>query len=185
MSMNRVVVIGQQQTPGQLSCLEFARMLSMRLGLRHLALGQDAPAEVQAALHAHDQWIASEPAGRFTEAAFRHADTVVWLHFSPLDYARDWLARAGDLLRRRGHEVAARVERATWHDLRASFETLMQAPAMYRMLGHPALAHLRVHELRDRRRAEFWLMSQRRRSGLRPSASVSAAASAIERGAQQ
>jgi hypothetical protein len=168
-SMKRVIVIGQAGSDGHLSCLAFARMLSARLGVRHMALLADVPPEVDAAVRAHDQWIVTEPAGRFTEALFRRAEHLVWLHFSPADFIRDWLGRAADALRTRAENAAAPAARATWDDVCEAFSHLMMAPQMYQMLRHPALAHLEVHELRNRRQAEFWLMNQRRRSGLRAS----------------
>jgi hypothetical protein len=164
--MKRVIVIGQPAAEGTLSCLAFARMLSARLGVRHLPLIDDLPPEVDAALKAHDQWIVTEPAGRFSEAVFRRADHLVWLHFSPLEFVRDWLARAADALRPQHGEAIATLARARLDDVREAFSHLMAAPQMYRLLQHPALAHLQVHELRNRRQAEFWLMNQRRSSGL-------------------
>jgi hypothetical protein len=184
-AMKRVIVIGQPGADGALSCLSFARMLSTRLGVRHLPLLQDLPPEVRDALHTHDQWIVTEPAGRFTESLFRHAEHVVWLHFSPIDYVRDWLARAADALRQfKGAEITA-SGRARWDDICAAFDHLLMAPSMYRMLQHPALAHLQVHELRTRRQAEFWLMSQRRRSGLRTATPSGDRTAGVESGAQQ
>jgi pimeloyl-ACP methyl ester carboxylesterase len=79
---------------------------------------------------------------------------------------RDWLARAADALRPQPGEDIATLARARLDDVREAFSHLMAAPQMYRMLQHPALAHLQVHELRNRRQAEFWLMNQRRSSGL-------------------
>jgi hypothetical protein len=173
--MKRVIVIGQPGADGALSCLAFARALSARLGLRHLALLDRLPDDVHAALHAHDQWIVTEPAGRFTESVFRRAEHVVWLHFSPLDFLRDWIGRAGDALRAHRPD---RTARARWADVREAFSHLMQAPQMYRLLAHPALAHLQVHELRNQRQAEYWLMRQRRRSGLQREPSADGTASA-------
>jgi hypothetical protein len=169
--MKRVIVIGQAGTDNELSCLAFARTLSARLGVRHLPLVADVPPEVDAALHAHDQWIVTEPVGRFTETLFRRAEHLVWLHFSPLDFIRDWLGRAADALRPVPGALVAAGARAGWDDVRDAFSHLMMAPQMYQMLRHPALAHLEVHELRNRRQAEFWLMNQRRGSGLRERAS--------------
>ena len=74
--MKRVIVIGQPAAEGALSCLAFARMLSARLGVRHLPLIDDLPPEVDAALKAHDQWIVTEPAGRFSEADQRLLSTI-------------------------------------------------------------------------------------------------------------
>ena len=173
--MKRVIVIGQPGADSALSCLAFARALSARLGLRHVPLLDRLAEDVHAALQAHDQWIVTEPAGRFTESLFRRAEHVVWLHFSPLDFARDWLARTGDALRPR---AAHRPPRARWADVREAFAHLMMAPHMYRLLAHPALAHLQVHELRNRRQAEFWLMSRRRGSGLRTEPAADGTASA-------
>jgi len=164
--MKRVIVIGQPGADGALSCQGFARMLSARLGVRHMSLLSEVPPEVSAALQAHDQWIVTEPAGRSTESLFRRADHVVWLHFSPVDFVRDWLARAADALRASRGEAMARATRARLDDITEAFAHLLMAPRMYELLRHPALAHLHVHELRNRRQAEFWLMNQRRRSGL-------------------
>ena len=181
--MKRVIVIGQQGADGVLGCLSFAHMLSARLGVRHLPVSNGVPPEVKAALDTHDQWIVSEPAGRFTETLFRRAEHLVWLHFSPLDFVRDWVGRAADALR--PQPDAGPGTRARWDDIREAFAQLMLAPGMYRLLAHPALAHLQVHELRNRRQAEFWLMSQRRRSGLRPARPSGERAGGIESGAQQ
>ncbi len=183
--MNRVVVIGQARLPGRLCLLEFARTLSVRLGVRHWALAADAgdaPApladEVARALSTHEQWIVAEPAGRFSEAVFRRADTVVWLHYSPWDVIRDMAGRVGDAMPQAAPSAAAAVPRAGLQDVRDAFSLLMQAPSMYRLLEHPALAHLSVHELRSPRQATFWLMSQRRRSGLRSGPPAQAAVGA-------
>jgi hypothetical protein len=168
--MNRIVVVGQPGPQGRLCPLSFARSLSARLGVRHWPVVHELPGEVRDALQTHEQWIASEAAGRFSEALFRRADAVVWLHFSPMDYLRDWSARLADALRRPSDErdaASATGARAAWRDVRESLSMLMQAPAMYALLQHPALAHVAWHELRSPRQAEFWLMSQRRRSGLR------------------
>lgn len=163
--MRRIVVVGQPAAaPGALCFREFARALALRLGA-HQVTQESSPAVL------HDEaWVGAEPAGMFTEHLFRQADTIVWLHFSPLAFVRDWAARAKDMLRaaarRRG--LHAPTPRATWRDIRAAFDHLMIAPQMYALLQHPALAHARVIELRSPREADFWLMMQRRRSGLAP-----------------
>lgn len=166
--MRRVVVVGQPAPRGWLCFREFSRMLALRLGAHHVT--RESPATVMS----EEAWVTSEPAGLFTESVFRQADTIVWLHFSPLAFLRDWAARCADRLHAitanfRLRASVARQEqalRASWNDVKASFDYLMVAPQLYALLRHPALAHARVIELRSPRQAEFWLLMQRRRSGL-------------------
>jgi hypothetical protein len=166
--MRRVVVVGQPAPQGFLCFREFGRMLALRLGAHHVT--HESPATVLR----EEAWVSSERAGVFTESLFRQADTVVWLHFSPVAFVRDWAARAVDLLRQfatslRRHPGVAkqgRTLRASWRDVKTSYDYLMVAPQMYALMRHPALAHARVIELRSPRQAEFWLLMQRRRSGL-------------------
>jgi hypothetical protein len=163
--MRRIVVVGQPAAAsGPLCFREFARALALRLGAHQVT--RDSPPTVL-----HDEaWVGAEPAGVFTERLFRQADTIVWLHFSPLAFMRDWAARARDLLRAaaRRHGLQPAAPRATWGDIRTAFDYLMIAPEMVALMQHPALAHARVIELRSPRQADFWLMMQRRRSGLAP-----------------
>ncbi len=161
--MLRIVVVGPPAaTSGPLCFREFARALALRLGA-HQVTQESSPAVLR-----DEAWVGAEPVGLFTERLFRQADTIVWLHFSPLAFLRDWAARARDLLlaAARRHGLHAPTPRATWRDVRAAFAHLMIAPEMYALLQHPALAHARVIELRSPREADFWLMMQRRRSGL-------------------
>ena len=165
--MRRIVVVGQLAPQGALCFHEFARMLALRLGAHRVTRESPAP------LIRDEAWVGAEPVGVFTESLFRAADTIVWLHFSPLAFVRDWSARGVDRvrgilapLRRRGAFTPEAVLRATWIDIKRSFDHLMIAPQMYSLMGHPALAHARVIELRTPRQADFWLMTQRRRSGI-------------------
>lgn len=155
--MPRVLVVGQPGAAGPLPCTDFAEMLSHRLGIPPLPLMQRAEAPEKA------DWIAAEPAGQFTEPLFRKAETVVWLHFSPLPYVGDWFAHHWERLKAMTMAGSCAAARATWDDVVTSFHYLMRAPEMYELFGHPALAHVRVIELRTPRQAEFWLMTQRRR----------------------
>lgn len=154
--MNRVLVVGQPGDKGPLSFSTFAESLSRRMGVPRLSHRCDHAAT-------HPDWIAAEPAGLFSEPLFRRADTVVWLHFSPLPYVQDWLGRSGDALRSALTGRSGLVARAGWLDVVGAFRTLMMAPEMYSLFGHPALAHVRLVELRSPRQAQFWLMTQRRR----------------------
>ncbi len=154
--MPRVVVVGQPGETGPLPCGNFALQLAQRLGIPPLTRHGDAPAR--------EHWIASESAGQFSEPVFRHVDTAVWLHFSPLPYLHDWFARQRA---RVGALVDPRTRRAAgarWDDVMTAFRYLRRAPLMYELFNHPALAHVRVIELRNPRQAEFWLMAQRRRA---------------------
>jgi len=170
--MRRIVVVGQPAPP-PLCFHEFARSLALRLGAHQVTR------ETSATLMQAEAWVGSERVGVFTESLFRQADTIVWLHFSPLAFLRDWSARTADALRgivagfrRTSTSGQVRVLRASWNDVKRSYDHLMIAPQMYALMGHPALAHARVIELRSPRQAAFWLMTQRRRSGvsLRPGA---------------
>ncbi|MGE5337432.1 MAG: hypothetical protein ACM3PU_06365 [Gemmatimonadota bacterium] len=165
--MQRIVVVGQPAPAGALCFREFARMLALRLGAHQVT--EESPTTVMQ----EEAWVGAEPAGVFTEKLFREADTIVWLHFSPLPFVRDWASRVVDVLRRaaaavRRRQALARASalRASWSDIRRSFSYLQIAPEMYALMGHPALSHARVIELRSPQQAEFWLMTQRRRSGL-------------------
>jgi len=165
--MRRIVVVGQTAPSGALCFREFARALALRLGAYQVS--RESPATVIR----EEAWVGAEPAGVFSEALLREADTIVWLHFSPIAFLRDWSARTADSMRdvvarlRRSHAFRQeRVLRASWSDVKRSFDQLLIAPQMYALMGHPALAHARVVELRTPRQAEFWLLTQRRRSGL-------------------
>jgi hypothetical protein len=153
--MPRVLVVGQPGDTGPLPCEEFALQLAQRLGIAPLPQPDAAPAT--------EHWIAAEPAGAFSEPLFRHVETVVWLHFSPMPYLRDWFerqrARLGALFDPHTRGMAS----ARWDDVVTAFRYLMRGPDMYELFRHPALAHVRVIELRNPRQAEYWLMAQRRR----------------------
>ncbi len=154
--MPRVVVVGQPGDTGPLPCEDFALRLAQRLGIAPLTQRGDAPQR--------DHWIATETAGEFSEPVFRHVDTVVWLHFSPLPYLRAWIEQLRATLRALVDPTTRRTARACWDDVTTSFRYLMHAPDMYELFRHPALAHVRVIELRNPRQAEFWLMAQRRKA---------------------
>jgi len=153
--MPRVLVVGQPGETGPLPCASFAEQLAQRLGIPPLARRDEAPATAD--------WIAAEPAGDFSEPLFRHVETVVWLHFSPVPYLRDWFARQRTRLGALLNLGTRRAAGARWDDVVTAFRYLMRAPDMYELFRHPALAHVKVIELRNPRQAEFWLMSQRRR----------------------
>lgn len=156
--MRRVVVVGQPAPGGSLCFREFARALALRLGARPLPTTVADRSE-----HAEHTWVATEPAGLFSEEIFRHADTVVWLHFTPLPFLKDWLARVRDAATLKWLVSRETTVRSTWRHVMASFDYLRVAPHMYQLFGHPALAHIRLVELRSPQQAEFWLMTQRRR----------------------
>jgi hypothetical protein len=153
--MPRVLVVGQPGETGPLPCFNFAEQLAQRLGIPPLTQRAEAPAT--------QDWIAAEPAGEFSEPLFRHAETVVWLHFSPVPYLRDWFERQRSRLGALIDPHTRRAASARWDDVVTAFHYLMRAPDMYELFRHPALAHVRVVELRSPRQAEFWLMSQPRR----------------------
>jgi hypothetical protein len=155
--MPRVVVVGQPGEAGPLPCSNFVEMLSRRLDIP--ALTAAAPAEVAE----QADWIAAEAAGTFSEPLFRKAETVVWLHFSPLPYLADWFAHQRERLKAFASEQRRAAARARWGDVATAFRYLVIAPEMYELFSHPALAHVQVVELRSPREAEFWLMTQKRR----------------------
>jgi hypothetical protein len=155
--MPRVLVVGQPGETGPLSCDAFAEQLAQRLGIPPLTQREQA--------RASDHWIAAEPAGQFSEPLFRHVETVVWLHFSPLPYLRDWFERQRSRLGALIDPQTRRAAGARWDDVVTAFRYLMRAPDLYELFRHPALAHVKVIELRNPRQAEFWLMAQRRRVG--------------------
>lgn len=159
--MARVIVVGHPTPQGPLPCAEFAQMLASRLGVQHLPFAARMPAErVLPADATH--WVVSEPAGAFTEHVFRQADVVVWLHFSPGAFLHDWLAALRDRVARFAGAVAGYGRRAHWRDVLTSIGYCLVAREMYRLFAHPALAHVRVVELRTPGEAEFWLLAQRR-----------------------
>lgn len=155
--MPRVLVVGQPGNGGPLPCSRFAESLARRLGLPRLRLVQRTePVE-------EPNWIAAEEAGTFSEPLFREADTVVWLHFSPLPYLRDWFGRGLDAVTALATGHGRETARAGWNDVLTAFHYLMIAPDMYSLFGHAALAHVKVIELRTPRQAQFWLLAQRPR----------------------
>lgn len=165
--MRRVVIVGQS-LPGSALCFRaFGRSLALRLGA-HVA-SHDSPRAVLE----DEAWVGAEPVGVFSESLFRRADTIVWLHFSPIAVLADTAGRLADLIkssrwmprRRKLAPAADLVRRASWQDVRNAHGLLMLAPQLYQLFAHPALAHARVVELRTPRQADLWLMLQRRRSG--------------------
>jgi hypothetical protein len=87
--MKRVVIVGQSGTRGPLSCERFSDLLSTRLGLRAETLEpQVLPVGLRVA-YAQDMRPHAPHQARAHALAL--ADTIVWLHFSPLPYLRDWL----------------------------------------------------------------------------------------------
>lgn len=157
--MPRVLVVGQDGEAGPLPCSEFAEILSQRLGVPPLPMMRRAEAPEE------PDWIATDPAGAFTEPLFRKAETVVWLHFSPLPYLRDWLAHQWQRVKEFPDLQQRAAARARWADVVTAFRYLVRAHDMYELFRHPALAHVRVIELRTPRQAEFWLMTQHLRRG--------------------
>ena len=155
--MPRVLVVGQAGEAGPLPCAEFAEMLSQRLGVPPLPLDGDAGTPEQ------PDWIASEPAGAFSEPLFRKAETVIWLHFSPLPYLGDWIEHQLERITAFITPRQRAAARARWDDVLTAFGYLLRARDMYSLFRHPALAHVRVIELRTPREAEFWLMAHQRR----------------------
>jgi len=153
--MPRVLVVGQAGDAGPLPCSEFAEMLGQRLGV------PPSPMTQQAELVNKPDWITTDPAGLFTEPLFRSAETVVWLHFSPLPYFIDWLSNQWQRIKAFPDLDPYAAVRARWDDVVTAFHHLVRAHEMYELFRHPALAHIRVVELRTPRQAEFWLMSQR------------------------
>lgn len=126
-----------------------------------LAADSAAPAKASAQVQPreNDSWVAAEPAGIFSEDVFRHADTVVWLHFSPAAFVRDWMAR----WRTWWSSPASAEGRTGLRDIYLSFRFLLKAPHLYRLLHHPALAHVSFHVLRTPEQARFWLSAQEQR----------------------
>ncbi|HEU0199120.1 MAG TPA: hypothetical protein VFR86_01670 [Burkholderiaceae bacterium] len=162
--MARVVVVGHPTLQGPLPCAEFAQMLASRLGVQHLPFALRDPAErvfPDEATH----WVVSEPAGAFTEHVFRQADVVVWLHFSPTTFLSHWIGALRGQLARFARAAAGYAHRADWRDIVTALGYRMVAGDMYRLFAHPALAHVRVVELRTPGEAEFWLLAQRRAAG--------------------
>jgi len=155
--MPRVLVVGQTEAAGPLPCAEFAEMLSQRLGVPPLPTTHGAEAPDQA------DWIATDPAGAFTEPLFRKAETVVWLHFSPLPYFADWIDHLWQRILAFPDPDQRAAMRARWNDVATAFWYFTRAHHMYDLFRHPALAHVRVVELRTPREAAFWLMTQRQR----------------------
>jgi hypothetical protein len=150
--MKRVIVIGQAEDGGTLSCAAFAHLLAARLGARRLDT-----AALPSAAGADERWVGTEPAGTFSEALFRRADTVVWLCFSPLAYVGEWIAQ-------RGGSFDTHLRAAV-----AAFRHRLLAPRVRELLDHPALAHLDLIELATPGEAEYWLLAQKPRTVLRGS----------------
>ncbi|HTT10269.1 MAG TPA: hypothetical protein VMG60_05205 [Burkholderiaceae bacterium] len=152
--MPRFLVVGQADAAGPMPCSEFAEMLGRRTGVPRLPMPERADA-----FEASD-WIATDLAGAFTEPLFRKAETVVWLHFSPLPFLADCLAHQWQRIKAFPYPDQRAAMRARWNDVVTAFLHLVQAHKMYELFRHPALAHIRVVELRTPRQAEFWLMTQ-------------------------
>ena len=154
--MPRVLVVGQASETGPLPCSEFVEKLSQRLGVPRLP---------ESSHEAPEHWIATEPAGAFTEPLFRRAETVVWLNYSPIAYLVDWLGHQWERIKSLADAEHRAAARAGWNDVVTAYEHLLRSEHMYELFCHPALAHVKVIELRTPRQAQFWLMTQYRRRG--------------------
>ena len=154
--MKRVVIFGQSGALGRLSSSRFADRLAQQLGLE---------LQVDWCLNEHKSgeeigWIAVASSAKLSTALLHGVDTVIWLHFSPLAVAREWLAS----LRAR---IVDRLEQDDCVRLRQLSQSLLHlalAPTVYRALQDPALAHVSIHHLRTPEEVEFWLRAQAHRS---------------------
>ncbi len=157
--MRRVAVIGPDSSSGVLNVGAFVRQLAERLELEAFALPTQPGFEFAAA----DAPYALATPDRASAAPVVHvdADTVIWLHFSPGLYLRDWVAGWFDALlngaagaRRRAH--------------RASLGTALRALVMRRRDLRPEQidglrSHVRLIELNTPAQARFWLKLQEER----------------------
>jgi hypothetical protein len=161
--MARVVVVGHPAEQGPLPCTHFGDRLAQRLGALHLPFTHRAPTDRHLPADA-ERWVVSEPAGVFTEPVFRRAHTVVWLHFSPLTFARDWLQQLREQARRALRNAAGPSTGTSWRDITTALGYRLAATQLQSLFNHPALAHLKVLEFKTPEQAEFWLLMQKRRT---------------------
>jgi len=151
--MKRIVVFCQ---PG-----DFGRRCSAWVAERlagHLGLPVIAPVDTGGSLQPPSaDWIAISAAGAVPETLLRRADTVIWLHYSPLTVAREWLRAL-----REGFRAAA-YARPGLADIVGGLLHMAWTPHVHQLLQRPSLAHLHVFHLRNSREADFWLRTQRHR----------------------
>jgi hypothetical protein len=152
--MERVLVIGQPGPFGQAWCRLAATRLANRLGL-HCVPAAEALAEGN---HG-PRWIAMAHAGRLPGQVLAASDTVVWLHFSPIEVTRAWLRGLGSRL----HDALAAIHAPRLSDITSSFAHMAWTPHIGRLLTDAPLTHLQVFHLRTPREAEFWLHLQEQR----------------------
>lgn len=164
-SMRRVAVIGPNPPCGSLSSERFVELLSQRLGLDAFSL---RPAQKMAfATGAAGQVpVAARSAGNLFNIARTHveADTLIWLHFSPRAYLRDWLAGWLDSLLNGAAGARRRASRARLIDLARSCASILQPGEVNRRLTKALQPQLLLVELCSPEQAFFWIQMQEERA---------------------
>lgn len=167
--LRRLVVIGQSGS-GKTTT---ARLLSHRLGLRHVELDalfhgpgweprSSFAADVDAATTA-DGWVVDGNYSAVRDLVWARADTVVWLDLPRTTTLRRALLRTGRRLLTRvelwngNRERLRAILRAT-HPIRMTWETHAERRALTEQrIADPAWSHLAVVRLRSPRAVRAWL----------------------------
>jgi hypothetical protein len=158
--MRNVLVIGVPSDRGPLSANAFARTISNRLGL-HALVSDLAAVELRQRALAHAA----------TDGGFDHSyatpstrvDAIIWLHFSPRLYFRDWLA---GWLDRALHGTDGRTRqrtRAKLADFFGACLALLVAGPSEPEYQSAVTADTRVVELRTPAEASFWIYLEEER----------------------
>jgi len=161
--MRRVAVIGPNPPCGSLSGDQFVELLSQRLGLDAFSL-QLAPGMAFAAGAAGQVPLNARSANLFDPPrAHVGADTLIWLHFSPRAYFRDWVAGWFDRLLNGTAGARRSASRARLIDLvRCCASILLLGEVNRRQIEALQPQRLLV-ELCSPEQAFFWVQMQEQR----------------------
>jgi hypothetical protein len=164
-TMKRILVVAQAGAFGHAACAAVAERLGRRLGLPVLAARRGALDAVPPATDAG--WVAMSAVGALSSSLLRAADAAIWLHYSPLAVAREWLRG-----QQRLGESPARAAKPRLADLCDSLLHMALTPHVHRLLHQAASARVHIFHLRNPAETEFWLYAQEHR--LAPPAAASA-----------
>lgn len=157
--MRRIAVIGPDSSSGVLNTGAFVRQLAERLGVEAFALPAQPGFEFAAAIAPYA--LATPDRGGAAPVVQVDADTVIWLHFGPGLYLRDWVAGWFDVLLNGARGARRRAQRA-------SLGTALRALVTGRRELRPdqidnLRRHVRLIELTSPAQVRFWLKLQEER----------------------
>lgn len=157
--MRRVAVISPDSSSGVLNTAAFVRQLSERLGVEAFALPAQPGFDFAVANAPYA--MATPDRGGGSPVVHVDADTVIWLHFPPGLYLRDWFAGCLDVLLNGARGVRRRAERAS---LATALRALVMRRRELRADQIDSLRrHVRLIELTSPAQVRFWLKLQEER----------------------